>query len=175
MKTNNISKVSTKTGDQGLSSDYSGNRQPKDAELFEALGTIDELSSWLGICFHKTNNSDLNRIQTDLQKLSSMIATNPDHPNYLKLQLITVLDIEWLENNEALIMENIDLDNRFILPGTDCTEAGAWLDLARAVARRAERRFFAFQNTTKRTDLELCGSYLNRLSDLLFLMARTKR
>ncbi|MGI6393082.1 MAG: cob(I)yrinic acid a,c-diamide adenosyltransferase [Candidatus Izemoplasmatales bacterium] len=172
MKSASISVISTKTGDKGYSSDYSGKRHKKNDKLFEVLGTIDELSSWIGICYQATKKAELRKIQTNLQTINSMIATSPEHPNYLKLTLLNATDVAWLEANEQTLLDKVDFKKAFILPGSDSSKEGAWFDLARAVARRAERRFFAYLNLTKRTDLDQCGSYLNRLSDLLFLMAR---
>jgi len=172
MKPANIRSLSTKTGDTGYSSDYTGARHKKDAELFEALGTIDELSSWIGICYQMTRKEELRNIQKDLQTINSMIATSPDHPNYRKLTLLSDSDVEWLEVQEQALLEKVDLQNAFVLPGSDSSAIGAWVDLARAITRRAERRFFSFVNQSKRTDLDKCGIYLNRLSDYLFLMAR---
>lgn len=175
MKSTNIKNISTKTGDKGFASDYSGGRHQKDSALFEALGTIDELSSCLGICFHLTNLREIQIIQGHLQQINSMIATLPNHPNYAKLKLITDNEVAWLESFEEKIMEKVDLEKAFVLPGSDSTYEGSWIDFARAVARRTERRFFAFVYAMKRTDLDQCGSYLNRLSDLLFLLARASK
>jgi len=62
------------------------------------------------------------------------------------------------------------LEGRFYLPGSEKTQAGAYVDVSRTLARKAERRLNAFVDITERTDLEMSKKYINRLSDYLFVL-----
>ncbi len=174
MSIRKFSQVTTKQGDQGTSKNYSNETFRKDDLLFEALGTNDELSSVLGLCFHATDYDPIRTIQRKLQDMNAMIATNPktDHARYEKLANVTDEDVEDLEAQEAELLEKKPIEPRFFLPGSDTSSSGAWFDLARAVARRAERTLVRFINHHAREDLALARQYLNRLSDLLFILAR---
>ncbi len=173
VKIESIGQISTKTGDKGYSSDYSGARYRKEDLLFESLGTNDELSSQLGICYHATHYENIKQIQKHLERINSMIATDPGHSNYRRIRVLEETEIEWLENLAAEMLAKSGFERGFTLPGSETTPAGAQVDFARAIARRAERCFFRYLRATERKDLELCGKYLNRLSDFLFVMAKT--
>ncbi|MBN2504916.1 MAG: ATP:cob(I)alamin adenosyltransferase [Bacilli bacterium] len=173
MKIERIEQISTKKGDEGFSSDYSGKRYGKEEELFEVLGTNDELSCQLGICFHQSRDESLKEIQRHLERVNSMIATDSEHKNYQKLNLISTKEIEWLEAQEKKALDECDLGSGFTLPGSETSLTGAEYDMARSIARRAERCFFRYLRTTNRNDLGLCGKYLNRLSDYLFVKAKS--
>ncbi|AIO18579.1 Cob(I)yrinic acid a,c-diamide adenosyltransferase [Candidatus Izimaplasma bacterium HR1] len=167
--------ISTKTGDKGYSRNYSNDTVLKTDLLFDTLGNIDELSSSLGVCYHHTDlyKMEIRNIQKDLQNIMSLVATNFDTTQYEKLTKIAIKDINNLENIEQAILDKKPLKPVFVLPGSDSSVEGSYLDLARAIARRVERTILKFKELNERTDLEMSCKYLNRLSDLLFIMARS--
>ena len=175
-------KVVTRQGDGGKSSNYDGEYYSKDDLLFEALGNIDELSSWLGKIKHKFKNlSQLEGVQQMLQFAGSMLATNPrfnsnsepTNTNYIKLTKVETKDIDVVEGWMKKLMESgITIENGFILPGK--TPESADIDIARAVCRRAERSIvhYMIHQNGERYDLKPVSMLLNRLSDFLFILGR---
>lgn len=174
MAIDNYTQISTKTGDKGTSKNYSNEAFSKSDLLFETLGTIDELSSTLGLTFHHTHYEKIKNIQATLQAINALVATNQNrHPKrYSALRQINQKDIEFIENEEAAFLENKPIDPRFYLPGSETSLKGAYFDIARAITRRAERTLIRYLDTTKRDDLTYVQKYLNRLSDLFFILAR---
>ncbi len=166
--------ISTKQGDKGTSKNYSNETYTKDDILFETLGTMDELSSTLGLTYHYTHYEFIKTIQHMLQTINTLIATNKalNEERYEKLTKVTEQDIEALEQEEAHHLEKNPLEPRFVLPGSEATKPNAYFDLSRAITRRAERTLVRFINTYEREDLDKPRQYLNRLSDLLFILAR---
>lgn len=173
MKIDDIKYISTKSGDQGTSANYDNVRYLKDDILFETLGTIDELSSNLGLVYQVTHIEDIPQIQQDLQDINSLIATS-NQERRSKLRQIKDLDIEKLERLEKEYLKEAHITHEFVLPGSESIES-AYLDIARTITRRAERRMVSFIHTNQRNDLDNALKYVNRLSDLLFIMARKKR
>lgn len=164
--------IYTKTGDRGDTGLFGGGRVRKDDARVEAYGTVDELNAQLGLAAASTDDAQVRewiaRIQSELFVLGSELAT-PD-PAHVKKQVIP-LDEEHIAHWEGVI-DSIDAElpplKHFILPGGDL--AAARLQVARTVCRRAERRLLSF---ARQADLRpVCIAYLNRLSDLLFMLAR---
>lgn len=171
-------KIYTKTGDQGTTSLFGGDRVPKHHLRIESYGTLDELNSYIGLL--KDQNIDNNhtelllKIQHDLFTMGSILAT-PTEKLYLANGKKR-LDIETISENDITILEDaIDQMNEtlpqmthFILPGGHTTVS--FCHIARCVCRRAERL------TTHLNDSEsidyIIIKYLNRLSDYLFVLAR---
>ncbi len=174
MAIDNIYHVSTKQGDKGSSKNYSNESLPKHDILFETLGTIDELSSVLGITFHHTHYEQIKVIQRTLESINSLVATNPqsDAEKYASLRKITDDDIDFVESEEKKILAIKALEPKFHLPGSDTTPAGSYFDYSRTITRRAERMLVRFIANNERDDLDVPARYLNRLSDLMFLLAR---
>lgn len=167
--------ISTKKGDAGTSRNFSNDTLPKTDILFETLGSIDELSSMLGLTYHtSTYQTELQMIQLDLQHIMSNIATRVDDPRYVKLIHITDSDIQRIETLEQSILTACQIEPRFVLPGSESTLEGAYLDVARSLARRCERIVLRYITTYNRDDLAFVAKYMNRVSDLLFIMARSK-
>lgn len=163
---NRLSKISTKTGDGGETGLGDGSRVSKHSLRVQALGDVDELNSWIGLLRAELSNRDelqplLSQVQHDLFDLGGELAI----PGYQLLNEQLLLDIEYalVEHNEALPPLK-----DFILPGGN--RAAAHCHMARAVARRSERTMVALMQEETLTDLGL--RYLNRLSDLLFVLAR---
>lgn len=164
-------KIYTKTGDKGDTSLFGGQRVPKDALRIEAYGTVDELNSMLGIV--RSDNEDkeidgiLDRVQNELFDLGADLAT----PRSLDSKQIKRIEPRHSEHLEAMIdtlEAHLKPLKTFILPGG--SPVAARLHFARTVCRRAERTIVRL---SRNEDIgEGITIYLNRLSDLLFVMAR---
>jgi cob(I)alamin adenosyltransferase len=163
---NRLSKIVTRTGDAGTTGLGDGSRVQKDSARIEAIGTVDELNSVIGLLRATAQlpaqvSSALLRVQHDLFDLGGELAV----PGYSALLDTHVTALE------ALIDQfNQDLPplKEFILPGG--SEAAARCHLARTVARRAERRYWTLVGQSATPPIALI--YLNRLSDFLFVLAR---
>lgn len=163
-------KIYTKTGDRGDTSLFGGQRVPKDAQRIEAYGTIDELNSILGIvrADDRTSPMDpiLERIQHTLFNLGADLAT----PRSLDKSItrISPRDTAVLEKDIDQTEPKLKPLRSFILPGG--SPVAARLHFARTVCRRAERVIVRLsRNEDIGDDITI---YLNRLSDLLFVLAR---
>ncbi|MGD9910438.1 MAG: ATP:cob(I)alamin adenosyltransferase [Candidatus Izemoplasmatales bacterium] len=166
------SQISSKKGDQGSSYNFVNESFSKDHILFEVLGTTDELSSYLGLTYHFQKDEFIQVIQKTLQDINSLIATNPEHILYSKLRKIQEDEIVLLETRMEEMLVQHPLEPKFALPGSDTSLPGAYMDISRAVARKAERLLVHFIKTEHREDLAMCLKYMNRLSDFLFVYAR---
>jgi len=171
MPVTRLEQISTKTGDSGKSKNYNDDSFKKDDILFEVLGTIDELSSFLGLTYHEANMPIIKTVQENLQTINSMIATNPNSDLYQRISYITNEDIEFIEDNIQATLNTYPSNDTFYLPGTEKTKVGAYFDVCRTITRRAERRFVSFVKNHKRKDLTYAQKYINRLSDLLFVLS----
>lgn len=161
--------IVTKTGDDGLTGLWSGERVRKDDIRVEAYGTVDELDSVLGEAKHHLKRPDcrdiVEELQRDLYRIAGELATRTG-----------VFSNPVRDGDEQRVKAHIDrLEaevtlNGFVVPGA--TLQSAKLDVARTVCRRAERRI-----VTLARDAEVSGPlrrYMNRLSDLLFMLARAE-
>jgi len=162
---NRLSKIYTRTGDKGTTGLGDGARVNKDSMRVEAYGTVDELNSMVGLVLASELPVDLRacltRIQHELFDLGGELCM----PGTTLIPDSYVTDLE-----QDLDAFNADLPplKDFILPGG--TESAARCHLARTVARRAERRLVSLAHVEKINDVSV--RYLNRLSDLLFVIAR---
>lgn len=173
-KIDNYKVISTTGGDKGTSKNYSNIEFSKSNVLFGALGDIDELSSSLGVLYHMTEDKAIIKvIQKKLQNISSLIATSDEGVRKDRLVKIVIEDIEYLENKEQALLSESNIEPLFVLPGSDTSKVGAYYDLARSITRRAERSLVLFVEVNDRDDLDLSMKYINRLSDLLFIYARS--
>jgi cob(I)alamin adenosyltransferase len=172
-------KIYTRTGDRGETGLFGGKRVAKDDIRVEAYGEVDELNALLGLCVARIEEDGdaemagrLRAVQADLFALGANLATPApedggrpnDHLPPLPGERVAEME-RWIDEADEL---NPPLRN-FILPGG--TEAAALLHLARTVCRRAERRVITFMRDAK-VEPEVV-IYLNRLSDLLFTLARS--
>ena len=118
--------VTTRTGDAGVSSLYSGERRSKDDVTFDCLGDTDELSSYLGVVRSLINPSfkdDLHQIQKRLLCFSAQVATKSDSPNLMKtIDLINSDDVEWVEGKQKEMIEFVEIQPIFVCPGEQNTE-----------------------------------------------------
>ncbi len=164
-------KIYTKTGDRGDTSLYSGQRVPKDALRIEAYGTVDELNSALGLVRAEGGDPEIDGIleviQNELFELGADLAT-PQSVDRSKVKRIESKDVQGLEKVLDDLEGHVKPLRSFILPGG--TPVAARLHFARTVCRRAER---AVVRLSRNEDIgETVTVYLNRLSDLLFVLAR---
>jgi cob(I)alamin adenosyltransferase len=162
---NRLSKIYTRTGDKGTTGLGDGSRVDKDSLRVEAYGTVDELNSGIGFVLTadlpESVRDCLTRTQHELFDLGGELCM----PGYT---MIPDAYVEGLENDLDAFNEDLPPLKDFILPGG--SEAAARCHLARTIARRAERRVIALAHNE--TVNEATVRYLNRLSDLLFVVAR---
>jgi len=170
-----VPRIYTKTGDDGTTGLLYGGRISKADAATEAYGTVDEAVAAIGVARSLTDNvafaAELLRIQRDLFVVGADLATNPEERDRLQPE-ISLVTIGMVERLEALIDSTVaehPLPNEFVVPGATPTSAA--LDVARGVVRRAERRTVAYRDGGGPVSDELVH-YLNRLSDLLFCLAR---
>ena len=165
-----ITKVYTKTGDEGLTSLISGVRVSKSSPRVEAYGDVDELNAVLGLTRVYVENEELGamlvEIQNDLFIIGADLASPPD----VDVPRITPQRVEELESLIDKLLEELEPLKEFILPSGSA--GGAYLHLSRTVSRRAERRIVSLMNEEEVNQNTLI--YMNRLSDLLFVMARVE-
>lgn len=167
-----ITKVYTRTGDDGTTSLGAGGRVPKDSARVEAYGTVDELNSQIGMAIAAgvdgTLADALAAIQNDLFHLGSDLCVTEDDKAARPVPRIEARHVEKLEALIDRLSASLPPLENFVLPGG--TQGAAALHVARAVSRRAERLVVTLARS------EPVGShvivYLNRLSDALFVMAR---
>lgn len=167
-----INKVYTKTGDDGTTSLVGGYRVKKTNSRIEAYGTVDELSSQLGllVSFMK-DGEDKNlviRAQRNLFTVCSYLATDKTKTPLAPSYTLDPKEIKTLEDAIDVINASIPQQKSFILPGG--SHEAAIAHVCRTVCRRAERRIFFLAESTK-IDPEVL-QYMNRLSDYLFVLAR---
>jgi len=163
---NRLSKIYTRTGDDGTTGLGDGTRINKDSLRVEAMGDIDELNSVIGIMLTEPVPEHLLGLLTQIQHDLFNVGGEICIPGYVILQQTRIDDLE-----EAIDTLNDELAplKEFILPGG--SKASAYCHLARTVCRRAERKLVELHRNEIVTDISL--QYLNRLSDLLFVMCRT--
>ena len=162
---NRLSKLYTRTGDDGTSGLSGGARISKDHPRMQAMGTVDELNSVIGLMISKLDNSDMRDFYIAVQHDLFNIGGELSMPGY---SFIPEGKIEGLEQQIDAYNERVEPLKDFILPGG--VEAAAVCHMARAVARRAERDVVSLHHTEEVFDTT--RQYLNRLSDLLFVTAR---
>ncbi|MFW9892504.1 MAG: cob(I)yrinic acid a,c-diamide adenosyltransferase [Candidatus Thorarchaeota archaeon] len=168
-------RIYTRAGDKGETGLLSGERIGKDDPRVEAYGTVDELGTTLGVA--KVHASDrianyIHEIQQKLFLINSELAINHDNlvvdDPLIHLQKVTADDVEFLEKLADELSEELPLLTNFVIPGG--TKAAAFLHVSRTVCRRAERRIIQYARNNPVNE-ELIR-YINRLSDLLFVMSR---
>jgi len=169
-----LNRIYTRTGDDGTTGLVDGSRLAKHAPRMEAIGAVDEANSALGLAACAPDIGDqaraIMRVQNDLFDLGADIATPGEDfaPSDAALRMVPA-QVEWLE--AAIDALNADLAplTSFVLPGGG--EAAARIHLARAAARRAERAMCALAENDPVNPAAL--AYVNRLSDYLFVLARS--
>ena len=169
-------KIYTRKGDDGTTGLWYGGRVPKFHGRPEAYGSVDEAASALGLARAAAErgselHADILRVQNERFVAGAELATAPEAAERLEpgVSKVTADMVERLEADIDRYMDRVDLPPKFTVPGG--TELSARLDVARAAVRRAERRVAALKDAGDLAD-ETVLTYLNRLSDTLFAMAR---
>lgn len=164
-------KIYTKTGDKGTTSLFDGTRVGKDDPCVDTYGDVDELNAMLGICLSDLNEKDVREllieIQHDLFALGAQLA-NPAHKKQKNKTSFTEEKIKHLEDSIDKFEAELKPVKDFILPGG--ASSSARLHFARTICRRAERKIVSLMKKEKIDNVLLV--YINRLSDLLFVLAR---
>ncbi len=165
-------KIYTKTGDDGTTGLVGGSRVKKFDLRLEAYGTIDELNATLGVIGSASLPADVAgliiNIQNKLFNIGSLLASDEKGKSFTAGLSITENDIKTLENAIDNYQEQLPELNSFILPGGDFVTSQC--HVARTVCRRAERRILEFAELSE-VQSEIVV-YINRLSDLLFVLSR---
>lgn len=166
-------KIYTKTGDTGETGLFRGPRVPKHDPRVEAYGNVDECNAMLGVCLTQIKNASIHdliaAIQHELFEVGADLATPPQDQDDTRWRINEEMTSK-LERAIDSFEEQLPLLNNFILPGG--TTGGSFLHYARAICRRAER------SVTRLAEAQPINGeiirYLNRLSDLLFVLARAE-
>jgi cob(I)alamin adenosyltransferase len=169
-----ISTVYTKTGDQGTTALGDGSRTSKNDARLEAFSTVDEANSSIGVALSMDIDADIKnvllRIQNDMFDVGADLCTPViDDPKYPPLR-VTEEQVTRLENLIDQYNEPLSTLRTFVLPSG--TPLAAQLHVARTVVRRAERQTWAAINAFGDGVSVITAKYLNRLSDLLFVLSR---
>ncbi|MDP9329743.1 MAG: cob(I)yrinic acid a,c-diamide adenosyltransferase [Actinomycetota bacterium] len=168
-------RIYTKTGDDGTTGLLYGGRVPKDDLATEAYGTTDEAVAALGVaralCDDEAMRTDILALQRELFVVGADLATNPKKRKKLEagVSLVTDKMVARLERRIDDLVTARPLPEVFVVPGANPTSAA--LDVARSVVRRAERQVVAMERAQREVNPDV-RRYLNRLSDLLFVLAR---
>lgn len=168
-------RIYTKTGDKGKTSLFGGKRVLKDSIRIEAIGNVDELNASIGLVAPVSNNKKTRPILTSIQNTLFDIGAEIANPLSIGKKTKKVFKLEQGKVNELeIIIDQVDSKlkplSNFILPGG--TESASRLHFARSIARRAERKIIQLSKREKINSNII--SYLNRLSDLLFVLARNE-
>ncbi len=168
--------ITTKRGDTGTTDLLYGKRVPKTHPRMEALGAVDELTSALGLARLQAHEaitlSILPRVQRELIAVMGLVAVSAeDYARYLKDGFANLGEsqLEQLTNEAADLEQSLPPLTDWVLPGSKGSPAGAHLEMARAICRRSERAVLSLGDACPNPILP---AYLNRLSDLLWLLAR---
>lgn len=171
-------KIYTKTGDKGTTALFGGTRVAKHHLRIESYGTIDELNSWMGLIrdqkIDKHYQNIIAIIQDKLFTVGAVLATDPkkmilkNGKERLNIDKISAADIELLEKEMDAMNEELPEMTHFILPGGHTTVS--YCHIARTVCRRAER-LASHLNENEPFEASIL-SFINRLSDYLFVLAR---
>jgi cob(I)alamin adenosyltransferase len=168
-----LAKVTTGSGDTGYTGLLGPDRVAKYDSRIEALGHLDEATSQLGVARASLNDERARALILQLQRalygLMAEVAATPQTVEKLAITPLSSADVAGLEQVSDDLKREVDIANRFIIPGQSL--AGAQLDVARAVIRRAERHLTRMTHQGELNNPEILR-YLNRLSDVLFILAR---
>jgi cob(I)alamin adenosyltransferase len=166
-------KIYTKTGDKGNTSLIGGTKVPKSSLRIEAYGTVDELSSWIGLCkdllTDETAKNLLQEIQDRLFTMNASLACDPVKEPKLRIPDLKDEDVTLLEQEMDRMNESMPPMKHFILPGGH--PILSQLHITRCICRRAERCCVRLEQEREEVE-QIIIKYLNRLSDYLFVLAR---
>lgn len=164
-----MARIYTRTGDKGETGLFGSTRVPKDSIRVQAYGSVDELNSVLGLARSFLNDTELDlllqELQNDLFIVGADLASTKSNDSATRITGERVSELERVIDN---YQDQLRPLTAFILPGGG--HAGAVLHFARSVARRAERKIVTLEKSERISDQLI--PYLNRVSDLLFVLAR---
>lgn len=167
-----MAKVTTGTGDTGYTGLLGDQRVPKYDPRPDTFGTVDEATSALGVAraatLDETAREVILHMQRDLYVLMAELATLPENQSAIGMA-ISADHVRWLEEVEERLKAAVEIPNKFVIPGDSVD--GAALDLARTIIRRAERMAVRLLHDGVIDNGEVIR-YLNRLSDVVFILAR---
>jgi cob(I)alamin adenosyltransferase len=170
-----LNRIYTRTGDDGTTGLVDGSRCPKFSLRINAMGEVDEANSAIGLSICAITDEGrralLTRVQNDLFDLGADLATPAADEDFTPSEMVLRIvpaQVEWLEAQIDALNERLEPLTSFVLPGG--TEAAARIHVARATTRAAERAMVALAGETPVNPAAL--AYINRLSDLLFVLAR---
>ncbi len=159
----------TKKGDDGYTSLLGRGRVPKYDSRIESVGAVDEANAVIGLARALSKapqtSAILLEVQRDLYHLMAEVAATPEEA--FKFRKITADKVAWLESHTDDLSAKVTIPEEFIIPGD--SPAGAAIDMARAIVRRAERQMAHLLHLQKLENQELLY-YMNRLSSLLFVL-----
>jgi cob(I)alamin adenosyltransferase len=164
---NRLSEIVTRTGDQGTTGMADGSRRPKNDARVHCLGEVDELNASIGVALSLLEDGAAQQLLFAIQHDLFDIGAELCQPGK---SLIVEAYVEGLEASAAQLNSNLPRLKEFILPGG--TQAVACLQLARCVCRRVERALTELDS--KEEVNAVTRHYINRLSDLLFILARSQ-
>ncbi len=168
---NRLSKIYTRTGDKGTTGLGDGRRVSKTHARIEAIGAVDELNSWMGLLINELKDAQImrHRLQKPLETIQHRLFDLGGElamPGYQLIQEAFVTD---LENTLDEFNQHLPPLKNFVLPGG--SRLACYCHMTRSVSRRAERQVIAAKESGEMINSPLM-QYLNRLSDLLFVLAR---
>lgn len=166
--------VYTRSGDKGETGLLGASRTPKDNIRVDAYGTMDEANSTIGLAYSLCENEEIRKILHQIQKrifvLGSELASDEKGKSML-VDKITQVDIDYMECILDYYLEVIGPQKEFVIPGANPVSSA--LHLARTVVRRGERLIVKYNRDNEDSRPELV-KFVNRLSDMLFVLARTE-
>jgi cob(I)alamin adenosyltransferase len=170
-----LNRIYTRTGDDGSTGLVDGSRCPKNSARINAMGLVDEANSAIGLAICALGDAEqralLTRVQNDLFDLGADLATPAADDDFAPSEMVLRIvpsQPEWIEGQIDALNERLQPLTSFVLPGG--SEAAARVHVARAVTRAAERAIVALAADLQVNPAAL--AYINRLSDLLFVLAR---
>ena len=161
-----LSKIYTKTGDQGETALSDNKRIPKNALIIETIGQVDHLNSSIGLVVAFSTHQDINQILESIQQHLFNIGGQLSYPEFSGIR---ALDVTWLESVLDQWNATMPPIKEFILPGG--SQSSALCHQARTIARALERIYVSLMQAQVHKN-PIILQYLNRLSDLLFVLAR---
>ena len=170
-----LNKIYTRTGDDGTTGLVDGSRCPKHSARIAAIGAVDETNSAIGLAIcaieDEAHRALLIRVQNDLFDLGADLATPAEDGDFTPSEMVLrIVDAQpaWVEAQIDALNESLEPLTSFVLPGG--SEASARVHVARATTRAAERAMAGLADQDAVNPAAL--AYINRLSDLLFVLAR---
>ena len=162
-----LTRIVTRTGDKGSTRLGDGSSRRKSDERIEAIGEVDELNSSLGVLATQIRDDAIRDLVREFQNTLFDLGADLAVPGRGKMDAASVQRLEAIAEGHNRELPEL---REFILPGG--TEAAAFCHLARTICRRAERAFVRLADSEPDIDSASVGIYLNRLSDVLFILAR---